>query len=83
MRAKAVAVKLAAEEDLAAAKGKLKGRIVLLADAREVKGEDKPRADPLLREGAFGPGAVRDPGAPASIDEEREDELKRLRFERR
>ncbi len=42
VRAKAVKVKLRSEEDLTAAKGKLEGKIVLVDDPHEVKGEDKP-----------------------------------------
>ena len=46
VRASVVKAKVTSEDDLAAHKGKLEGKIVLLSDALEIKDEDKP---PLTR----------------------------------
>jgi carboxypeptidase Q len=79
VRAKVVKFRLRTEEDLAAAKGKLEGKIVLIDDAREVKGEDKP---PLTR---YSEKELADIGqfeipAQRKIEEERAAEKKRRTF---
>jgi len=79
VRAKAVLFKLASEEDFAAAKGKLEGKIVLVAPAREVKGEDKPPLTRYSEKELLDLGAFEIP-ALQRIEKEREDDLKSIRF---
>jgi len=81
VHAKAMRVDLNSEADLAAQKGKLKGRILLLSEAKPVLDEDKP---PLTR---FSDKDLAELGQfeipeQRKLDEEREKDLKHIRFER-
>jgi carboxypeptidase Q len=79
LRAKAVKIKLRSEEDLTAAKGKVEGKIVLIDDAREVKGEDKPALTRLSEKDLLDMGQFEIP-AQRKIEEERAAEKKRRGF---
>jgi hypothetical protein len=79
VRAKAIKIKLRTEEDLTAAKGKLEGKIVLIDDAHEVKGEDKPALTRYSEKELADMGQFEIP-ALRKIEEERAAEKKRRAF---
>jgi hypothetical protein len=81
VRGKAVKAKLESEADLETWRGKLAGTLVLLGDVRELKGQDKvlkrlsdQDLDALAR--------FETPAPPREIDKERDEFLKRRRFQR-
>lgn len=79
VKAKAVKAKLESEKDFAEYKGKLKGKVVLLSDAREIKGEAKPALTRYDAKTLAELGQYEIP-APRKIEEERAEELKEHRF---
>ncbi len=81
VHAKAMRVDLNSEADLAAQKGKLKGRILLLSEAKPLHDEDKP---PLTRFSAKDLAEIGQFEIPKErkLEEEREKDLKRVRLDR-
>ncbi|MFI5183291.1 MAG: M28 family peptidase, partial [Vicinamibacteria bacterium] len=81
VRAKAIKIRLRSDEDLAAAKGKLEGKIVLVDDPREVKAEDKPALTRYSEKELGDLGQFEIP-AQRKLDEERAADRKRHGFRR-
>ncbi len=79
VRGKAVRLKLESDDDLAAARGKAAGRIILLRDAAVVAGEDKPALTRYAEKDLQDLDAFEVPPR-RKIEEERAEELKRIRF---
>jgi carboxypeptidase Q len=78
VRGKVVKLKLETDDDLAAARGKAAGRIVLLRDAVAVAGEDQPALTRYSEKDLQNLGAFEVP-ARRRIEEKRAEELKRIR----
>jgi carboxypeptidase Q len=78
-RGKVVRLKLETEDDLAAARGKAAGKIVLLRDAVAVAGEDKPALTRYSEKDLQDLDAFEIP-ARRKLEEERAESLKRLHF---
>ncbi len=79
VRGRVVKLKLETDDDLAAARGKAAGKIVLLRDAAPVAGEDKPALTRYSEKELQDLDAFEIP-ARRKLEEERAEQLKRLRF---
>jgi carboxypeptidase Q len=79
VRAKAVRAKIESEKDFEEYKGKLTGKAVLLSEAKEIAGEEKPALTRFDEQSLAELGRYPIP-APRKLDEERAEEVKRHKF---